>query len=42
MISSNAFASRFVHPDPGFGIGASVGAVIEQARNRRFTLLPEL
>jgi hypothetical protein len=32
MISLHAFALRFVHPDPGFGIGASAGAVIEQGR----------
>jgi hypothetical protein len=33
---------RFVHPDPAFGIGASASTVIEQGRNRRFTILPEL
>jgi hypothetical protein len=38
MISLQRFASRFVHPDPGFGIGASACAVIEQGRHRRFTL----
>jgi hypothetical protein len=43
MIMLQRLASRFVHPDSGFPIGASTPAVIEQGRKfHGLTLLPEL